>query len=237
MNAGNSNTEGHDNVFVGLSAGLANTIGTNNTIVGAGADVGANNLTFATAIGSGAVVSTSKTIALGRSSGADQVLVPGSLAVGSLAAATATHLCIDVNGYLSSCSSSLRYKSSVSPLNLGLELIHRLRPVTFDWKTTGQRDLGLIAEEVDTVEPLLVTRNKTGEIQGVKYDQLGVVLINAIKEQQSQIKQQQSRMEAQQGQIDNQLSQIERQQSQIESLLKVVCLDRPDAPACKRKKN
>jgi hypothetical protein len=33
----------------------------------------------------------------------------------------------------------------------------------------------------------LVTHNNEGQIQGVKYDQLNVVLINAIKEQQKQI--------------------------------------------------
>ena len=32
-----------------------------------------------------------------------------------------------------------------------------------------------------------MTHNDKGEIQGVKYDQLNVVLINAIKQQQNQI--------------------------------------------------
>jgi hypothetical protein len=48
-------------------------------------------------------------------------------------------------------------------------------------------DFGLIAEEVAEVDPLLVTYNKHGQIEGVKYERLGVVLINAIKEQQAQI--------------------------------------------------
>lgn len=232
--AGSGNIVGRDNAFVGQAAGAANTVGNNNTVIGALADVGANNLDHATAIGAGAVVSTSKTIALGRSSGDDTVLVPGILVIGSLGAATATQLCIDVNGLVSSCSSSVRYKTNVLSLNSGLELIARLRPVTFDWRATRETDLGLIAEEVDKVEPLLVTRDKSGAIQGVKYDQLSVVLINAIKEQQLQIKLQQTRMEAQQTQIDNQLSQIERQQTQIEGLVKVVCLDHPGADICKK---
>ncbi len=52
-------------------------------------------------------------------------------------------------------------------------------------------DLGLGAEDVAAIEPLLVTYNKTGEVEGVKYDRLGVVLLNAVKEQQKQIQQQQ----------------------------------------------
>ncbi|MBA3323605.1 MAG: hypothetical protein H0T45_19460, partial [Pyrinomonadaceae bacterium] len=74
------------------------------------------------------------------------------------------------------------------------------------------RDLGLGAEEVAAVEPLLVTRNDRGEIEGVKYAQLNVVLINAVKEQQTQ---------------------IEQQQKQIESLKQIVCLAHPDAEVCK----
>jgi hypothetical protein len=163
--------------------------------------------------------------------------ISGKLTVSTLSAATAIHLCTNVFFELSLCSSSIRYKTNVLPLNSGLELIHRLRPVTFDWIATRERDLGLIAEEVEMVEPLLVTRNKTGQIEGVKYDQLNVLLINAINEQQAQITQQQSRTETQQAQIDHQLGRIEEQQRQIESLLKVVCLDHPGADLCKPKGN
>jgi len=52
------------------------------------------------------------------------------------------------------------------------------------------RDLGLGAEEVAAVEPLLVTYNSKGEVEGVKYDRIAVVLLNAVKEQQEQILQQ-----------------------------------------------
>ena len=45
-------------------------------------------------------------------------------------------------------------------------------------------DMGLVAEEVNAVEPLLTTTNTSGAVEGVKYDRVGVVLINAVKEQQ-----------------------------------------------------
>ena len=63
----------------------------------------------------------------------------------------------------------------------------RLRPISFTWKEDGTRDLGLGAEEVARVEPLLTFRNKRGQIEGVKYNQVSAVLINAVKEQQQQI--------------------------------------------------
>ncbi len=218
---GEANTTGWSNTFVGQSAGNTNTIGNNNTIIGQGADVGANNLFNATAIGAGAVVSTSNTIVLGRSGGPDTVRVPGILRLGVLVASTATHVCISDSLQLATCSSSLRYKQNVAPLAAGLSLIQRLRPVSFSWKESQQRDLGLIAEEVAAIEPLLVTRNAQGEVEGVKYDQLNVVLINAIKQQQQQIEQQQA--------------QIRQQQTEIEALKRLVCLSHPQAAACQPK--
>jgi hypothetical protein len=88
-------------------------------------------------------------------------------------------------------SSSLRYKTNVNLFRSGLNVISRLRPISYDWKESGARDVGLAAEEVEKVEPLLTFRNQKGEIEGVRYDRLGVVFINAIKEQQAQIEQQQ----------------------------------------------
>jgi len=131
-----------------------------------------------------------------------------------------------VSRQVATCGSSLRYKTEVQPLFAGLEIINRLRPISFTWKEGGARDLGLGAEEVAAVAPLLVTRNDRGEIEGVKYAQLSAVLINAIKEQQEQLQQQQSRIERQQ-------KQLERQQSQNEDLKKLVCLTHPNAEVCK----
>ena len=50
-----------------------------------------------------------------------------------------------------------------------------------------------------------MTRNEQSDVEGVKYERIGVVLINAIKQQQSQ----------------------------IESLKRLVCLDHPNAEICK----
>ncbi len=236
------NTTGSGNTFVGVDAGLDNTTGSNNTAIGFLANVAVNNLDFATAIGANATVSTSNTIALGRATGADTVQIPGSLRILTLPGGTATPLCI--NGtVVSSCSSSLRYKNNVFSLRSGLEVIKRLRPVTFDWKTTNEHDLGLIAEEVAAVEPLLVTHNATGEIEGVKYNQLSVVLINAVREQQEQLGQyrkqlaeQQLRINQQERKTQFQQEQIKEQQNEMDALKRLVCLEHPQANICKTAK-
>ena len=58
---------------------------------------------------------------------------------------------------------------------------------SIEWKSSNEADIGLIAEDVEKVEPLLVTYNDKGQIEGVKYEQLTVILVNAIKDQQKEI--------------------------------------------------
>ncbi|MCR2745067.1 beta strand repeat-containing protein [Limnobacter parvus] len=70
-----SNTTGNDNTAFGNSSGGTNTTGSNNTFLGYYADATTGALTYATAIGSNSLVATSNTIALGRNSNADQVVI------------------------------------------------------------------------------------------------------------------------------------------------------------------
>jgi len=62
-----------------------------------------------------------------------------------------------------------------------LEIIRKLRVVDFDWKETGQHDIGLIAEEVEKVIPEAVYR-KNGQIEGIRLMPIMAVMIEAIKE-------------------------------------------------------
>jgi hypothetical protein len=104
-------------------------------------------------------------------------------------------LCWNANDQIASCSSSsLRYKATVKTFIGGLEIVNRLRPISFIWRESGMRDLGLAAEEVEKVEPLLTYRNKQGDVEGVRYNQLSAVFINAFKEQQAQIEKQQQQI-------------------------------------------
>jgi hypothetical protein len=142
----------------------------------------------------------------------DRLVVSGSARILSLGSGGSSSLCRNGSAQISACSSSIRYKTNIADFSSGLNLVNRLRPVTFDWKDSQAHDLGLVAEEVAAAEPLLVTRNEKGEVEGVKYDRLSAVFINAFKEQQAQ---------------------IERQQAEIDRLKKIVCSSRRRALACK----
>jgi hypothetical protein len=215
--SGSNNLTGDFNTFVGNAAGAGNTSGSNNTIIGAQANVASGNLGHATAIGAGAVVSTSDTVVLGRTE--DIVRIPGFLRVVQLGSPGSTPLCQNVNDTISTCSSSIRYKSNINPFTSGLSLVNRLRPVSFNWREGGMLDMGLVAEEVAAVEPLLTTTNDKGQIEGVKYDRVGVVLINAVREQQDE--------------IESQKKEIVELRTQIEVLKRIMCAMNREAEICK----
>jgi hypothetical protein len=102
--------------------------------------------------------------------------------------AASQQLCRNTStGNVGSCSSSLRYKTKVEPFRDGLEIVNRLHPIAFTWKQGGMSDIGLAAEDVEKVESRLTFRNDKGEIEGVNYNQMNAVLINAIQQQQQQV--------------------------------------------------
>ena len=82
----------------------------------------------------------------------------------------------------------MRYKTNIAPFTPGLTLLNKLNPITFNCRSDNSADLGFGAEDIAEVEPLLVIKNEQGQVEGVKYDRITAVLINAIKEQQQQIK-------------------------------------------------
>ena len=226
---------GSGNTFVGVNGGNSNTTGVNNTTLGTGANVGSNDLNYATAIGAGAVVSTSDSIVLGRSDGSDTVFVMGVLRTGLEGIGQGSvDVCRNYLLHLSVCSSSLRYKNNVHTFTNGLNVVRKLRPITFNWINGGMSDVGFAAEEVNEVEPLLATRNEKGEIEGVKYKQITTVLVNAVNEQQSQIEAQNKTIDSQQARIDAQQKQIEQQKKQFESLTKIVCEMNSKSDICRQ---
>jgi hypothetical protein len=85
------------------------------------------------------------------------------------------------------CSSSRRYKTDIASLQSGLRDVMALRPVTYAWKESGERDLGFIAEEALDVRPELVNRDEHGEVQSFSYQHYTAVLTRAVQEQQTMI--------------------------------------------------
>lgn len=139
------------------------------------------------------------------------VFSKGFLGVDRLGAGGNTTLCINLSNQIANCSSSLRYKTNFQPFSGGLDLINQLSPIAFRWKADNQADIGFGAEDVARINPLFVTYNAKGEVEGVKYDRLSVVFVNAFKDQQAQ---------------------IEAQRREIEGLKDLICIDHPQAKVC-----
>lgn len=226
--SGRFNTTGNENTFIGYNTASSSITGNNNTAIGASANV-ADGLSFATVIGSGASVSTNNTVVIGRST--DRVLVRGEMFIeflGSLRFNTVNfggdaHIChtnFTSDSYLGGCSSSIAHKSNVVSTHNGYDIIKRLRPVTFNWIRSGKASIGLIAEEVNAIDPLLSTYDKDGALIGVQWNGITVSLVNAAKEQQAQ--------------IDKLQETVRDQNVKIDQLQQMICELKPEARACRK---
>lgn len=198
-------TSGTDNTANGVSALLALTTGDNNTAIGE------NSLNT--------ITTTSDNIAVGKLSGSD-VTLSNNICIGHVGNAgvsqririgtPVTHITnfqagivgvttgvadaipvlIDSLGQLGTVDSSIRYKTNVKSIKDSLNLLNKLRPVSFKYKkhkNSSRLQYGLIAEEVDLVLPDLVIRNKDHEIETIQYDKLYAFLISAIQELASEV--------------------------------------------------
>jgi Chaperone of endosialidase len=76
--------------------------------------------------------------------------------------------------------SSRRYKSDIQPMGAHSRGLSQLRPVIFRYKddAQGERQYGLIAEDVAHVYPELVTRGVSGEVEAVRYHEVIPMLLN-----------------------------------------------------------
>ena len=161
---------------------LATTAGTSRDIFLRAGDDSSTDLFIDSATGHVGVGTTGPARPLhvnGRARVAD---IPPEASVGSV--------CFNAAGDLLQCgASSLRHKRDVAPLAGGLGVVTRLRPIAFTWRQGGARDVGLVAEEVARVAPQFAFGGGSGVVEGVRYDRLPVLLINAVQEQQRQIEQ------------------------------------------------
>jgi hypothetical protein len=112
--------------------------------------------------------------------------ITGSASVSSTLSAGAT----TVTGTLTATTlvetSAIRYKENIQNLE-SFDNIYKLRPVSFDWKSNNDPDIGFIAEEVNELFPLLVESNEDGVIEGVKYSKMVTVIVKTLQSQQQQI--------------------------------------------------
>ncbi len=86
-------------------------------------------------------------------------------------------------------ASDRRLKDNIVPIASALSKLMQITGVTFDWNSgdrKGEHDIGVIAQDVESVLPEAVMTNEEG-MKAVDYPRLVPLLVNAIKDQQSQI--------------------------------------------------
>ncbi len=92
--------------------------------------------------------------------------------------------------------SSRRWKHDIVPLDSALQLVRQLQGVRYKHNSDNTPDIGLIAEDVGAVIPEIVQYEDNGiDARSVDYARLVAVLIEAVKEQQSQIHQMAQQLE------------------------------------------
>jgi hypothetical protein len=175
-----SNTTGGQNPAVGRDALESNSIGSNNIALGdvAGANLmSRDNNIYIGHPGPAGPTGESRTIRIGESGVHTRTYLVGTIFVN------------DVQQFPP--ASDARFKTNVTPLTHVLEKLEQLRGVSFEWNeasapltghTPGQRDIGVIAQEVEAVFPELVTTWGDEGYKAVAYEKLTGVLIAAVKE-------------------------------------------------------
>jgi len=137
--------------------------------------------------------------------------------------ANALPVLIDGAGQLGTASSSKRFKHDIKPMGKASEGILALEPVTFHYKSDSANipQFGLIAEEVEKVDPDLVVRDGNGEIYTVRYDAVNAMLLNEFLKEHRKVQELTKDFQATVAQLtsrlDEQAAQIQRVSAQLEA--------------------
>jgi trimeric autotransporter adhesin len=233
---------GSQNNAMGDDAMFNNTTGSFNTAVGDDAldnnIDGNSNIAIGDEAGTGLGPSVNNCIAIGVPGAGPFSTFDNTCFIGSIFGepvsdpGTQTAVFVDQFNVVGIFNSSQQYKHDIQPMDKASETIYSLKPVTFrfnsDWKGTTQ--YGLIAEEVEKVDPKLVTHGKDGETVSVHYEQINSMLLNeflkehkkveaqqaTIAELKSTVAQQQKGKEVLTAQIKEQAAQIQKVSARVE---------------------
>src|SRR6266480_2697115 len=209
------NTTGGNNTAVGTDALVHNDTGGYNTAIGAGALANNIDSNRSVAVGLGALTNStgSNNVALGYQAGFNQTTGSNNVYIGYQIAGTAgqSNACyiasifnqtsflgspvfIDANSKLGTLTSSKRFKEEIKPMDKASDALFALKPVTFRYKKeidpAGTSQLGLVAEEVEKVNPDLVVRDKQGKAYSVRYDQVNAMLLNEFLKEHRRVEEQ-----------------------------------------------
>jgi hypothetical protein len=228
------NVDGGQNNAFGDLAMFANTTGSFNTAVGDDALFncvdGSSNVAIGDEAGT-SIVSSSNMIAIGVTGGGPFADISNTCFIGSIFdqpvsdSGTAQDVYVDGFNVLGFLPSSRRFKHDIQAMDKASEAILALKPVTFKYNSDkkGKTQYGLIAEEVAEVAPDLVFRDKNGDVQTVRFEQINAMLLNEFLKEHKKVQnlevtvaQQQKGMEVLTAQLKEQAAQIQKVSTQVE---------------------
>jgi hypothetical protein len=190
-NALEDNTTGNYNTANGVCALCGQTTGNLNIALGVGAGENLttedNNIDIANL----GVAGDANTIHIGEPTAVTEpvfgVTLPAHTAtfiagIYGKTASGGTAVYINSSGKLGTLTSSARFKQDIHSMNKVSEAILALQPVTFRYKQEldpkGIPQFGLVAEQVEKVNPDLVVRDAEGKAYSVRYEAVNAMLLN-----------------------------------------------------------
>ena len=212
------NTEGESNTANGSQALFNNTVGNNNTANGMLALARNRTGSGNTALGfeAGIGVTTADNVICIGATGAN---VSNSCYIGATSSGGIA-VFVNGNGKLGTDTSSRRFKEEIKPMERASEALLALRPVTFRYKPEldpdGIPQFGLVAEEVEKVNPDLVVRDKEGKAYTVRYDAVNAMLLNEFLKEHRKNEEQEATIARQQKQIEALTTGLQKVSDQLE---------------------
>jgi len=234
-NALAGNTTGFENTANGASALIHNTKGYRNTAYGlsalANSATGSNNIAIGYQAGMNLTLGNSNNIDIGNPGLAGGEA--SKIRIGQQGTQKATFIAgvygsvfadgvqvvASPQGRLGTVTSSARFKEGIKPMDKTSEAILSLQPVTFRYKQEldpeGIPQFGLVAEQVEKVNPDLVARDTEGKAYTVRYDAVNAMLLNEFLKEHRKVEEQQAKAVEQQSTIDELKTTVAQQQKEI----------------------
>jgi trimeric autotransporter adhesin len=218
------NNTGNGNTANGVRALLSNTAGGTNTAIGVNALT--NNVTgsgnIALGFGAGLSVTTADNVICIGDGGAN---VSNSCYIGNIFGQTASGgsaVFIDATNKLGTITSSKRFKDEIKPMDETSEALFALKPVNFRYKKEidpgGTSQFGLVAEDVEKVNPDLVVRDKEGKPYSVRYDQVNAMLLNEFLKEHHSFLEEQKKVQRLEAALEAVNKRLKKQETRIENV-------------------
>src|SRR5207302_10479008 len=133
---------------------------------------------------------------------------------------TGVAVIVDGSGHLGTTTSSARFKDAVKPMDKASEAILSLKPVTFHYKheldPEGIPQFGLVAEQVEKVNPDLVARDEQGKVYTVRYEAVNAMLLNEFLKEHRKVEELEATVANLQGAFKKQAALIQKVSDRLE---------------------